>query len=423
MGLSAIFLDRDALFRSELARTGKPDPHGRVMLQDWELGLAVNHALRYLRPDEPLRQAILDGRMRTREDVRREVVRMLEDDSIRKPRVLQFFRDFFDYDLAGYVGKDEKALEASGALSFKDHYLKMFDATASTDRLVELVLEEDRDVLRELLTTQRVVAAPSDDIYFATRLDPEAEKKKRAQQKPKPKKRDPSLRQQADEAKIERALFEGEPIYARVGRPSYAGRSLKPDRILTTAPEGQRLGILTHPSWLVSHSDAMDNHAIHRGIWIRERLLGGGIPDVPITVDAQLPDEPESTLRERMRVTREEYCWKCHQKMDPLGLPFEMYNHAGLFRTDREGQTRRHQRRDHRFRRSESGRPGRGRPRHDRQARRERAGRAGLRPPRLPLLDGAQRNAERRAGAAGRPSGLPGQWRQHESPDHLAGDL
>ena len=34
-----------------------------------------------------------------------------------------------------------------------------------------------------------------------------------------------------------------------------------------------------------------------------------------------------------MRVTREEYCWTCHKKMDPLGLPFEMYNHAGLFRT------------------------------------------------------------------------------------------
>ena len=107
---------------------------------------------------------------------------------------------------------------------------------------------------------------------------------------------------------------------------------MQPDRILATAPEGQRLGILTHPSWLVSHSDAMDNHAIRRGKWIRERLLGGGIPDVPITVDAMLPDEPNHTLRERMRVTRETYCWTCHKKMDPLGLPFEMYNHAGLYR-------------------------------------------------------------------------------------------
>ena len=108
---------------------------------------------------------------------------------------------------------------------------------------------------------------------------------------------------------------------------------MNPERILATVPEGQRLGILTHPAWLVSHSDAMDNHAIHRGIWVRERLLGGGIPDVPITVDAQLPDEPSQTLRERMRVTREKSCIACHAKMDPLGLPFEMYNHAGLFRT------------------------------------------------------------------------------------------
>ena len=114
---------------------------------------------------------------------------------------------------------------------------------------------------------------------------------------------------------------------ARVVRGKNATR-----RTLTTLPENQRMGILTHPSWLVSHSDAMDNHAILRGRWIRERLLGGAVPDVPITVDAMLPDEPQETLRHRMRVTREEYCWKCHQKMDPLGLPFEMYNHLGLYR-------------------------------------------------------------------------------------------
>ena len=113
---------------------------------------------------------------------------------------------------------------------------------------------------------------------------------------------------------------------------------MKPERFLATVPEGQRLGILTHPTWLVSHSDAMDNHAIRRGRWIRERLLGGGIPDVPITVDAMLPDEPHNTLRKRMRVTTEDYCWTCHKKMDPLGLPFEMYNHAGLFRTTELGK-------------------------------------------------------------------------------------
>lgn len=49
-----------------------------------------------------------------------------------------------------------------------------------------------------------------------------------------------------------------------------------------------------------------------------------------------LPDEPNSTLRERMRVTRQDYCWTCHKKMDPLGLPFESYNHTGLFRLEEQ---------------------------------------------------------------------------------------
>ena len=134
------------------------------------------------------------------------------------------------------------------------------------------------------------------------------------------------------------ANLNGPKIYARVSHRSFGNGSLTADRMLATAPEGQRMGILTHPAWLVSHSDAMDNHAILRGRWVRERLLGGGIPDVPITVDAMLPDEPGTSLRERMRVTREAYCWTCHAKMDPLGLPFEMYNHAGLYRTTEWGE-------------------------------------------------------------------------------------
>lgn len=348
LGLSAIFLDRDALFRPELAEAGKPDEHGRVMLQDWELGLAVNHALRYIQPDAQLREAIVSGKMRTREDVRREVTRMLADDSIRKPRVLQFFRDYFDYDLGGYICKDAKALAETGAgAQGEAHYRAMFDAAASSDRLVELILEEDRDLLRQLLTTSKVVATKADSVYFGELLSPEkaAAAAKRAaeeaaQEEPSPdtaaakKRPNPNSKN----TKVAAASLTGPKTFARVSRRSFGNGSLQPDRILATVPEGQRLGLLTHPSWLVSHSDAMDNHAIRRGKWIRERLLGGGIPDVPITVDAMLPDEPRNTLRERMRVTREEYCWTCHKKMDPLGLPFEMYNHAGLFRTTELGQ-------------------------------------------------------------------------------------
>lgn len=355
LGLSAIFLDRDALFRPELVETGQPDSFGRIMLQDWELGLAINHALRYIKPDEELRAAIIEGRMRTRDDVKREVVRMLADDSIRKPRILRFFRDYFDYDLGGYICKDSKALSETGVSNRgQSHYNAMFDATASTDRLIELILRDDKDVLRQLLTTDKVVATKDDNVYFGKRRSKAetaasvAAAKKAAEEmalieaaeleawlKANPGKEPPKPQKKKQETvnhNITEADLSGPDIYARVSRRSFGNGSMKPERILATVPESQRLGILTHPSWLVSHSDAMDNHAILRGRWIRERLLGGGIPDVPITVDAMLPDEPQNTLRERMRVTKETYCWTCHQKMDPLGLPFEMFNHAGLYR-------------------------------------------------------------------------------------------
>ena len=513
MGLSAIFLDRDALFRPELVADGKPDKHGRVMLQDWELGLAVNHALSYIQPDTQLRKAIVEGRMRTREDVKREVSRMLDDDSIRKPRVLRFFRDFFDYDLGGYICKDNAALARTGVSARgTSHYQAMFHATASTDRLIELIIQKDEDVLKELLTTQQVVATGNDKTYFGKKNNKEEReaatliRKKEAKAKleketavvadlekeieglevklrdnsgdqvplellvngsfskvtfeepdhwelekgtlnqtelangkvvgergavtleqkfSKPiasktklivkatrtdsssnpiffkaiwdngshseriqptigqvelivpagktmtgiqfntrvnlgvsevslreytgilktltqkrkslavakKKLEQEKKKKIGSVNVTQAELSGPRVFARVSRRSFGNGSMKPERTLATAPEGQRLGLLTHPSWLVSHSDAMDNHAILRGRWIRERLLGGGIPDIPITVDAMLPDEPDTTLRERMRVTREAYCWTCHEKMDPLGLPFEMYNHAGLFRT------------------------------------------------------------------------------------------
>jgi hypothetical protein len=260
----------------------------------------------------------------------------------------------------------------------------MFEAAASTDRLIELTLEQDKDVLKELLTTQKIVYSGKDRTYFNRRLTKD---ERVAAQKEKTKAEELATLEIAEERKIltkevnaledqvkenesdkslkktlsakqkelkalikkmtdikrkagsnfntnlEVANLKGDRIYARASRRSFGNGSMTPERTLSTAPEGQRLGILTQPSWLVSHSDAMDNHAIHRGIWVRERLLGGGIPDVPITVDAQLPDEPKLSLRERMRVTREKYCWSCHEKMDPLGLPFEMYNHAGLYRT------------------------------------------------------------------------------------------
>lgn len=675
LGLTPIFLDRAALFRMELCEAGIPDKYGRVMLQDQELALAINAAFSYVAPDTKLRQALEGGRLKAREDVKREVTRILNDDSIRKPAILRFFREYFDYDLARKVDKDDNLLKkAGGVKNSKGHRMVMAEMTTNTDRLVELVLAEDKHVLAELLTTDRIVlpedsknhgyfaemnekgktvgipvvpasskkkallpvqakdlpgiivdnsdakvigewtkssrskdrvgsdylitevgvnekakalpplkatalpgivvdnrdakttgywgkasgvknhvgseyllsrtpgskavypvkipeegkyevritiaphanrssktlvtvhhkggeeafrinqrispgsfnkgdsdgyfqslgffefpSGPWDAVEFSTKggdglvvadavqfLAPgisglieqekepatpyekstlvypvtfpkagryevrfsygkhpgayiatmvtvrhkNGETKFRIDQRGKgsflkrssdkyfqslgyfdfpdgqwdavevsAKKGNISANEYSgskgkyavadsvqfliagtpqvrdEQAKLVKSP-DGEIVHVRlseyheISKRSDSNDPLRgsSERHLVRLPAHQRMGILTHPNWLVAHSDAMDNHAILRGKWIRERLLGGAIADVPITVDAMLPDEPKETLRHRMRVTREESCWKCHRKMDPLGLPFEMFNHAGLFRTSELGK-------------------------------------------------------------------------------------
>jgi len=100
----------------------------------------------------------------------------------------------------------------------------------------------------------------------------------------------------------------------------------------TVLPENTRIGILMQPSWLVAFSTNFDNDPVRRGRWVRERLLGGTVPDLPIGVIAQVSDEKNLVFRDRLKVTREKSCWNCHSKMDELGLPFENFDHFGRFR-------------------------------------------------------------------------------------------
>ena len=95
-----------------------------------------------------------------------------------------------------------------------------------------------------------------------------------------------------------------------------------------------RKGLLTHPAWLLAHSQNTETDPVRRGRWIQEKLLAGRVPDVPITVDAQIPEDHHRTLRERLdSVTSNQECWKCHQYMNPLGLTFEIFDDFGRYRT------------------------------------------------------------------------------------------
>ncbi len=90
-----------------------------------------------------------------------------------------------------------------------------------------------------------------------------------------------------------------------------------------------RAGLLAQPSWLVSFSLPEENDPVHRGKFIQLSLLCGTIPPAPIDDIPPIPEDPDQTLRERLSVHTSGSCASCHQLMDPLGLPFEAFDHYG----------------------------------------------------------------------------------------------
>lgn len=296
--LQAVLLRTDAMFRSERGPGG-----GRSILAPNDLALALSLALGDRR-DPVIMAAAAKGELVTREQTAVHVKRLLDDSKFEKTRLLRFFREYFEYPNAVNVFKDKP----------KQLNHEPFFYVNDTDRLVEWILKEDKDVFRQLLTTDQTFANHS-----------LKENKQTRQKEIVPAKVIPPIRN--DKTKEYTPATQIEAIYGFPEFPKEQPRQM---------PANTRIGILMQPSWLVAFSTNFDNDPVRRGRWIRERLLGGTVPDLPIGVVAQVPDDPHRTFRERLTVTRAANCWKCHKQMDDLGLPFEQFDHYGRFRTEEE---------------------------------------------------------------------------------------
>ena len=296
-------------------------------------------------------------------------------------RKLRFFREFFGYPAALKVFKDDSRFGAGR------HEQAVSRLIEEADMLVEYILEEDERVFETLLTTDRFyifhngdnasMKAASDalrNIYecFKDKDWPSWEPEDVAPHEAFLREHWEFQREKVgDHAKILKKLqrmmaglelhfsegqtgalpymkngmgyWHGGPVLGR------SGQQMRGEQVTTywnidwrswdypshqPAKIPNRKGLLTHPAWLIAHAQNLETDPIHRGKWIREKLLAGTIPDVPITVDAVIHPDKGKTLRQRMENrTGESYCWRCHQKMDPLGFPFESYDDFGRYRT------------------------------------------------------------------------------------------
>lgn len=385
---SAAWLASGALFRPEL---GGEDDGARRRLTDDELALALGAVLSTHppgstmrqwgddRPAEPdrsnpelgylgqIRAAADDGTIQDPEVLGRllrtyrggvDLDRLdlgLDHDSRENPsrgehylapRIAGFFREYFDYEEAISVFKDTPSATSpwdGGPSSVDKSYSNLQHgyygyesnlAQQLDDTIARAVIETEAsggDVFRALLTTRtwRLPSnlATSDGTACASSDDCTASGYTRCQ---------------PDVGLCGTSISNNTISAHRV----YGLEANVPDteegRWVTMA-EGARAGVLTHPAWLSAHGGNFedDGSAIHRGRWIREHLYCETVPGLDLVrVEAQLvPSAPELRARDRiaMSIESNDTCMGCHRMMNSLGMPFEIYNHAGFPRGDDHG--------------------------------------------------------------------------------------
>jgi hypothetical protein len=127
--------------------------------------------------------------------------------------------------------------------------------------------------------------------------------------------------------------------------PLFGAEAGMGDAPVPTAVDGaQRRGVLTHPALLAVYAKPDRGDPIHRGLFVREKLLCMDLPEPP-AMDADgnpinlvvPPAEPGQSDRDRFAAHTERIeCSGCHKLVDPLGFGFENYDALGRYRTENQ---------------------------------------------------------------------------------------
>ncbi len=102
-----------------------------------------------------------------------------------------------------------------------------------------------------------------------------------------------------------------------------------------------RLGLLTTAAAMAAQAHVDTTSLVSRGVFVRNHVLCMPTPPFPGDIETQAPLEGSSdlpTARERMEpLMTDPACAACHVGINPLGFPFEVYDHVGAYRTEENG--------------------------------------------------------------------------------------
>jgi hypothetical protein len=111
-------------------------------------------------------------------------------------------------------------------------------------------------------------------------------------------------------------------------------------------PVSERPGLLTHPAYLMVHSDEASSGIVKRGVFTIEQLLCLQIPSPPDDISSVSEealrgvDLSKLSSREELVVSHsgQPRCNTCHQYIDPAGFGLENYDTLGRYReSERDG--------------------------------------------------------------------------------------
>ena len=255
-----------------------PNPTQIVRLDDWEMASRLSYMLWGSMPDDTLFAAAAAGKLSADADIAAQAVRMLKD-----PKAHDMVADFHDQ----WLG-----VSAIGALEKDPTVYPSFTTTIAGLMQQETAMFLDDVVWNENGTLSTIFTAPY--------------------------------------------TFVNGPLAQYYGIAGVTGDAFVKTPVDTT----RRSGLLTLGGFLSTQAKENQTSPVHRGKFVREQFLCQQLPPPPPNVQI-IPPALSPTLTTRQRFEQHSAsaaCSPCHHLMDPIGLGFETFDGAGIYRSMENGQ-------------------------------------------------------------------------------------
>lgn len=241
-------------------------------LDDFDVASRLSLTLWDSVPDKRLTQVAASGKLRTRDQVKAEALRMVADPRA-KEKMHGFFHKWLEFERAEGSSKDPKV--------FPDFTPEMLtDLRESLMQFIDQVVWSEKSDYRELLQ--------ADYLLLNERL----------------------------------GKFYGKPVKG----DEFQRVSFDPK---------QRAGVVTHPFLLASLAYTKQSSPIHRGVFLTRNVVGMSLkPPMKAVVFEDSHFNPTLTMREKItELTRSGGCMACHRMINPLGFSLENFDAVGRWRT------------------------------------------------------------------------------------------